>query len=68
MGKVRIQKLNTYDVVSNPGFAEAKFISKLELDKIREKLRKEKLRKERKEKLQKIEKRNGWKSIIKIWS
>lgn len=48
--EVKIQIINTYDLVSKPGFKDAQLVDNYML----EKLRKEKLRKERKEKLNKI--------------
>jgi len=48
-GEVKIKKIYTYDIVSNPGFKNVRWVEH-EIERIRI----EKLRKERKEKLDKI--------------
>jgi len=45
--EIKVRKIITYDLVSEPGFKGAQLVS----DHMLEKLRKERLRKERKEKL-----------------
>lgn len=48
--EVKIRKIKTYDLVSEPGFVDAKLLDSNELERIR----KEKLRLERKQKLEKL--------------